>query len=95
MQLAEDVSEFGVVEQRPNLDGRNMTMLLAPLKPKEAAGEEAAQTPDGEAPAEPAAETPAESAAAETPAVAAERPEAPTEAPAPPAAAADENSSAA
>lgn len=35
MQLAEDVADFGIVEQRPNLDGRNMTMLLAPLKPKE------------------------------------------------------------
>jgi translation initiation factor IF-3 len=36
MQLAEDVAEYGIVEQRPNLDGRNMTMLLAPVKPKEA-----------------------------------------------------------
>jgi translation initiation factor IF-3 len=35
MQLAEDVSEFGTIEQRPNLDGRNMTMLLAPLRQKE------------------------------------------------------------
>jgi translation initiation factor IF-3 len=39
MQLAEDVQELGVVEQRPNLDGRNMTMLLAPVKPKEGAGQ--------------------------------------------------------
>ena len=57
MQLAEDVSEFGVVEQRPNLDGRNMTMLLAPVKPKESTGEtpdEAADAADG-APAPPAA----------------------------------------
>jgi translation initiation factor IF-3 len=85
MQLAEDVSEFGTVEQRPNLDGRNMTMLLAPVRPKEAAadgaGEGAAERPEGEAPPAP-------------PAAAAESPEA--EAPAaPPAAAADENSSAA
>jgi translation initiation factor IF-3 len=60
MQLAEDVSEFGTVEQRPNLDGRNMTMLLAPVRPKEAtgepaageaaAGEGAAERPEGEAP---------------------------------------------
>ena len=42
MQLAEDVATLGVVEQRPNLDGRNMTMLLAPLKPKEQAAEEEA-----------------------------------------------------
>jgi len=32
MKLAEDVADLGVVEQRPNLDGRNMTMLLAPSR---------------------------------------------------------------
>jgi translation initiation factor IF-3 len=84
MQLAEDVSEFGTVEQRPNLDGRNMTMLLAPVRPKEAtadgAPEGAAERPEGEAP-------PAPPAAAESP-----EGEAPA---APPAAPADENSSAA
>jgi translation initiation factor IF-3 len=31
-RLADDVSELGVVEQSPQQDGRNMTMLLAPLK---------------------------------------------------------------
>jgi translation initiation factor IF-3 len=68
MQLAEDVSEFGTVEQRPNLDGRNMTMLLAPLKPKEAAGdgngagEGAAERPEGEAPPAPPATPPAAAA---------------------------------
>jgi translation initiation factor IF-3 len=31
-RLAEDVSELGVVEQSPQQDGRNMTMLLAPVK---------------------------------------------------------------
>ena len=29
MRLAEDVAELGTVEQRPSLDGRNMTMLLS------------------------------------------------------------------
>ena len=29
MRLAEDVAELGTVEQRPQQDGRNMTMLLA------------------------------------------------------------------
>jgi translation initiation factor IF-3 len=53
MQLAEDVSELGTVEQRPNLDGRNMTMLLAPLKPKEAA---AAAAPAAESAADAAPE---------------------------------------
>ena len=38
MRLADDVSELGTIEQRPQQDGRNMTMLLAPLKrrPEEA-----------------------------------------------------------
>src|SRR5204862_7076831 len=51
MQLAEDVSEWGVVEQRPNLDGRNMTMLLAPVRPKEATVEKREGGEDGAAPA--------------------------------------------
>jgi translation initiation factor IF-3 len=38
MRLAEDVADLGTVEQRPNLDGRNMTMVLAPaVKTREAA----------------------------------------------------------
>src|SRR5689334_2399831 len=32
MRLAEDVKELGAVEQQPLLDGRNMTMVLAPTK---------------------------------------------------------------
>ncbi|HEV7847369.1 MAG TPA: translation initiation factor IF-3, partial [Thermoleophilaceae bacterium] len=32
MRLAEDVNELGTVEQSPQQDGRNMTMLLAPSK---------------------------------------------------------------
>ena len=32
MRLAEDVAELGTIEQRPQQDGRNMTMLLAPAK---------------------------------------------------------------
>ncbi|MDX6435645.1 MAG: translation initiation factor, partial [Gaiellaceae bacterium] len=32
MRLAEDVQEIGVVEAQPLLDGRNMTMVLAPTK---------------------------------------------------------------
>ena len=31
-RLAEELSELAVVEQRPNLDGRNMTMILGPSK---------------------------------------------------------------
>jgi translation initiation factor IF-3 len=33
-RLAEDVADLGVVEQRPQQDGRNMTMVLAPIKQK-------------------------------------------------------------
>jgi translation initiation factor IF-3 len=31
-RLAEELSELAQIEQRPNLDGRNMTMLLGPSK---------------------------------------------------------------
>ena len=41
MRLAEDVAELGTIEQRPQQDGRNMTMLLAPLKRKPQAAEPA------------------------------------------------------
>jgi translation initiation factor IF-3 len=79
MQLAEDMSEFGTVEQRPNLDGRNMTMLLAPLKPKEAAADEApaADAPGVDAPA-------ADAPAADAPAADAPALDAPVVAPTPP-----------
>ena len=42
MRLAEDVAELGTIEQHPQQDGRNMTMLLAPNKKKTAAGRAAA-----------------------------------------------------
>jgi translation initiation factor IF-3 len=32
MRLAEDVKELAIIESKPNLDGRNMIMMLAPLK---------------------------------------------------------------
>jgi translation initiation factor IF-3 len=31
-RLAEELSELAIIEQRPNLDGRNMTMMLGPSK---------------------------------------------------------------
>lgn len=31
-RLAEDVAELGVIESEPNLDGRNMVMVLGPIK---------------------------------------------------------------
>jgi translation initiation factor IF-3 len=45
MRLAEDVAEIGTIEQRPNLDGRNMTMVLGPVKARES-GPEEPQKPD-------------------------------------------------
>ena len=35
MRLAEDIGELGTIEQRPNLDGRNMTMVMAPTRAPE------------------------------------------------------------
>jgi translation initiation factor IF-3 len=58
MQLADELSELGVIEQRPNLDGRNMTMMLAPLPPKGDGGGDGGG--DGAQPA--AAEAPADGA---------------------------------
>ena len=72
-RFAEDVSELGTVESTPTIDGRNMVMVIGPLKTKaEVKGEadarkaaaKPAREPQGEsteAPAaEPAPESPAE-----------------------------------
>jgi translation initiation factor IF-3 len=66
-RLAEELSELAVVEQRPNLDGRNMTMMLGPSKavlagtldetPKGDAAEAPAAEADGDVEAPAAAET--------------------------------------
>jgi translation initiation factor IF-3 len=59
-RLAEELTELAIVEQRPNLDGRNMTMVLGPSKAVIAGEVEdapAAAAADGAAPeGEPAAE---------------------------------------
>jgi translation initiation factor IF-3 len=52
-RLAEDVSELGVIESAPIQDGRNMVMLLAPVREMPPAKTDAQETP---------AESPAESA---------------------------------
>jgi translation initiation factor IF-3 len=46
MRLADDVSELATVEQAPQQDGRNMTMLLAPVKRRDAEGGDDGQPPD-------------------------------------------------
>jgi translation initiation factor IF-3 len=43
-RLAEDLGELAVIEQRPQQDGRNMTMMLAPTR---AASDEEASTDSG------------------------------------------------
>jgi translation initiation factor IF-3 len=81
-RLAEDLAELAVVEQRPQQDGRNMTMMLGPAKTatpdeKPAAAAKPAEKPAAAkkpaAAAKPAAEEPA-AAPAEEPAAAAAKP---------------------
>ena len=58
-RFAEDVSEFGTVESTPTIDGRNMVMVIGPLKNKATAKAEAdarraaAKPPRAERPATP------------------------------------------
>ncbi len=63
-QFAEDIVEFGTVESNPRIDGRNMVMVIAPLKNKsEAKAEQNARR--AEEKANRRAEKPAEDNAAE------------------------------
>ncbi len=91
-RLAQDLAELAQIDQRPNLDGRNMTMLLAPSKAvlagefdkdgvntAAAAEKSAAQDDTSQEPEAAAAETPA-AEATEAPAAGAPAAEA-TEAP--------------
>ena len=65
MRLAEDVSDLGVIEQRPIQDGRNMTMLLAPARKRvEEAASEGDAPEQAAAPPAPAEAPPAEPAPA-------------------------------
>jgi translation initiation factor IF-3 len=47
-RLAEELSELGVVEQRPMQEGRNMTMMMAPSKAVLAGRVDVAETSDGD-----------------------------------------------
>jgi translation initiation factor IF-3 len=75
MKLAEDVSEFGTIEQHPSQEGRNMTMLLAPVRAPGHRGRPDEKKPsvDGKAQAESAAGEQTQAADAEQ-ASAAEQP---------------------
>lgn len=55
LQLAEEVQDLAAIESRPNLDGRNMIMMLAPLKDAPPRKDQGAAPAD--APAAAAAET--------------------------------------
>jgi translation initiation factor IF-3 len=75
LKLADELKELAIVESRPNLDGRNMVMMLAPVKnlpPEGGADSEASESPPVEAPESPPVEAP------ESPPV--EAPEVPVEA---------------
>ena len=68
MRLADEVKEVGLIEAQPELDGRNMVMVLAPTK---AAGLKERVAEAGQAPAAAAAEAaPEESESAEAESVA-------------------------
>jgi len=56
-KFAEEVAEYGTVEHSPTVDGRNMTMVIAPMKTKVDAKAEAAKAKavTTEAPAAPEA----------------------------------------
>jgi translation initiation factor IF-3 len=47
MRLAEDVADLATIDQYPQQDGRNMTMLLAPVKQKEGAEPASSDGGDG------------------------------------------------
>ena len=47
-RLAEELSELGVVEQRPMQEGRNMTMMMAPSKAVLAGRVDVGESPNGE-----------------------------------------------
>jgi translation initiation factor IF-3 len=70
-RLAEELDELAVIEQRPNLDGRNMTMLLGPSKAVLAGTLETAQAGAGDANGAGATATATEAEEPEAPASAA------------------------
>jgi translation initiation factor IF-3 len=68
MKLAGELAEFGTIEQTPSQEGRNMTMLLAPVRasanskrPEKPAGEPEPASDEPPKPAETAASSSAES----------------------------------
>ena len=77
LRLADELKDLAIIESRPNLDGRNMVMMIAPLKnpvaeasaSPDAGAPQAPETTEATAPAaepEAAAPAPAEAAAPES-----------------------------
>src|SRR4051812_39238959 len=66
-RLAEELAELPVAEQRPNPDGRNMTMLLAPSRAVPGGQFDKPDAPEARAPADGAAPADAEPSVAGTP----------------------------
>lgn len=56
-KLAEEVAEFGAVESTPSIDGRNMVMVIGPLRNKAEAKADAKKAADKLAKAEAKAQT--------------------------------------
>jgi translation initiation factor IF-3 len=63
-KVADEIAEFGTVEQQPNQEGRNMTMVVAPVRAGARKQEHAASADQSDGAAEPA---PAAAETAETP----------------------------
>jgi translation initiation factor IF-3 len=57
-KLAEEVAEFGAVESTPSIDGRNMVMVIGPLRNKAEAKADAKKAADKAAKADAKAEKP-------------------------------------
>jgi translation initiation factor IF-3 len=57
LRLANEVKDLALIESRPNLDGRNMVMMLAPLKVTTGGAPASAATPKPEPASEPAPST--------------------------------------
>jgi translation initiation factor IF-3 len=58
-KLAEEVAEFGSVESTPSIDGRNMVMVIGPLRNKAEAKADAKRAADKATASSTEAETPA------------------------------------
>ena len=67
LRLAEELKDIALIESRPNLDGRNMVMMIAPLKNPVVAAESGSGEDAPAEPAEPATATTAPEPAAPAP----------------------------